>query len=404
MENSTQVKLFYLFGLQETFNNKSVYFILSLITYLLIITVNLTLIITIIQGKGLHEPMYVFLCSLCVNGLYGTAGFYPKLLLDLQSDVQVISYGECLTQAYVIYTSVMCEMSTLTVMSYDRYVAICRPLLYHTIVTSLTVRKLLLFSWFYPLFIGLIVVSLTVRLPLCGSRIDKIFCDIPSILKHACLPTTINQMLNKFILVVHVLQLLFIVFSYVTLFDNLQGWNNVNSTLNMRNAMAVQFLIIPPVFNPLIYGLNLQQIRRAVFKKCNAHKTIDSIEERRQRVVSHPEMPDGVPFKIKYPDARERIRRFQLSESIQMLFDFVGEDDAWSEVFTLQAAAGFATLKSTINGSLEDHGIRESTTLYVLWLSVEVVQASVPWAHGRKPLQKRQVRGVKQVVEDTLAN
>ncbi|XP_070986580.1 olfactory receptor 1D2-like [Oncorhynchus clarkii lewisi] len=198
MENSTQVKLFYLFGLQETFNNKSVYFILPLITYLLIITVNLTMIITIIQEKGLHEPMYIFLCSLCVNGLYGTAGFYPKLLLDLQSDVQVISYGGCFTQAYVIYTSVMCEISTLTVMSYDRYVAICRPLLYHTIVTSLTVRKLLLFSWCCPLFIALIALSLAVRISLCGSRIDKIFCDIPSILKHACLPITINQNLNKF--------------------------------------------------------------------------------------------------------------------------------------------------------------------------------------------------------------
>ncbi|XP_029529801.2 olfactory receptor 1D2-like [Oncorhynchus nerka] len=214
MENSTQVKLFYLFGLQETFNNKSIYFFLSLVTYLLIITVNLTMIITIIQEKGLHEPMYIFLCSLCVNGLYGTAGFYPKLLLDLQSDVQVISYGGCLTQTYVIYTSVLCEMSTLTVMSYDRYVAICRPLLYHNIVTSLTVRKLLLLSWCYPLFISLIALILTARLPLCGSRIDKIFCDNPSILKHACLPITFNQILNKCMILVHVLQLLFIVFSY----------------------------------------------------------------------------------------------------------------------------------------------------------------------------------------------
>ncbi|XP_045076881.1 olfactory receptor 2J2-like [Coregonus clupeaformis] len=206
MENSTQVKLFYLFGLQETFNNKSLYFILSLITYLLIITVNLTLIITIIQEKGLHEPMYIFLCSLCVNGLYGTTGFYPKFLLDLQSDVQVISYGGCLIQAYVIYTSVMCEISILTVMSYDRYVAICRPLLYHTIVTSLTVRKLLLFSWCDPLFIALITLRLTVRIPLCGSRIDKIFCDNPSILKHSCLPITINRIWSLFTIVVQVLQ------------------------------------------------------------------------------------------------------------------------------------------------------------------------------------------------------
>nr|XP_046149413.1 olfactory receptor 6N1-like [Oncorhynchus gorbuscha] len=305
MENSTQVKLFDLFGLQETFNNKFIYFFLSLVTYLLIITVNLTLIITIIQEKGLHEPMYIFLCSLCINGLYGTAGFYPKFLLDLQSDVQVISYGGCLTQAYVIYTSVMCEMSTLTVMSYDRYVAICRPLLYHTIVTSLTVRKLLLLSWCYPLFIAVITLSLTVRIPLCGSRIDKIFCDNPSILKHACFSITINQIWSKCLVLVHVLQVLYIVFSYcqivrtcaksskgrikftqtcvphlltivifitVTLFDNLQGWNNLNITLNMRNAMAVQFLIIPPVLNPVIYGLNLKQIRRAVFRKCNTYK------------------------------------------------------------------------------------------------------------------------------------
>ncbi|KAM9442908.1 olfactory receptor 4M1-like [Salvelinus alpinus] len=218
MENSTQVKFFYLFGLQETFNNKSVYFILSLITYLLIITVNLTLIITIIQEKGLHEPMYIFLCSLCVNGLYGTAGFYPKLLLDLQSDVQVISYGGCLTQAYVIYTSVLCELSTLTVMSYDRYVAICRPLLYHTIIVRTCVKS-------------------------AKGRIKFTQTYVPHLLT-------------------------MVIFITVTLFDTLQGWNsNVNITLNMRNAMAVQFLVIPPVLNPVIYGLNLQKIRRAVFIK-----------------------------------------------------------------------------------------------------------------------------------------
>ncbi|CAB1347816.1 unnamed protein product, partial [Coregonus sp. 'balchen'] len=172
----------------DTFNNKSVYFILSLITYLLIITVNLTLIITIIQEKGLHEPMYIFLCSLCVNGLYGTAGFYPKFLLDLQSDVQVISYGGCFTQAYLIYTSVMCEMSTLTVMSYD-------------------------------------------RIPLCGSRIDKIFCDMPSILKHACyivrncVKSAKGRIKFTQTCVPHLITM--VIYITVTLFDTLQGWNNV---------------------------------------------------------------------------------------------------------------------------------------------------------------------------------
>ncbi|XP_064880144.1 olfactory receptor 2G6-like [Oncorhynchus nerka] len=210
-------------------------------------------------------------------------------------------------------------------MSYDRYVAICRPLLYHTIVTSLTVRKLLLLSWCYPLFISLIALILTVRLPLCGSRIDKIFCDNPSILKHACLPITINQILNKCMILVHVLQILFIVFSYcqivrtcvksskgrikftqtcvphlitifmfiiVTLFDNLQGWNNVNITLNMRNAMAVQFLVIPPVFNPLLHTLRctiesiLSGCITAWYGNCYAHnrKVLQRVVRSEQRI------------------------------------------------------------------------------------------------------------------------
>uniref|UniRef100_A0A673XEU5 Olfactory receptor n=1 Tax=Salmo trutta TaxID=8032 RepID=A0A673XEU5_SALTR len=304
MENTTQVKFFYLFGLQETFNNKSVYFILSLITYLLIITVNLTMIITIIQEKGLHEPMYIFLCSLCVNGLYGTAGFYPKLLLDLQSDVQVISYGGCFIQTYVIYTSVMCEMSTLTVMSYDRYVAICRPLLYHTIVTSLTVRKLLLFSWCYSLFTGLIALSLAVRIPLCGSRIDKIFlyCDNYSVVKLACSNTMLNNIsglvgtlvslsctifptIYSYVRILqiclksskekkqkafntctpHIASLLN--FSFGCLFVILQGrYDTAHLPPILRTFLLVYFLICPPLFNPIMYGVRMVKIRQACKK------------------------------------------------------------------------------------------------------------------------------------------
>uniref|UniRef100_A0A8C7TXD9 Olfactory receptor n=1 Tax=Oncorhynchus mykiss TaxID=8022 RepID=A0A8C7TXD9_ONCMY len=222
MENSTQVKLFYLFGLQETFNNKSVYFTLSLITYLLIITVNLTLIITIIQQKGLHEPMYIFLCSLCVNGLYGTAGFYPKFLLDLQSDVQGISYGGCLTQTYVIYTSVMCEMSTLTVMSYDRYVAICRPLLYHTIYNNImTLNRvciLICVIWLYSFAKSIKTLTLTIRLGLCVNVIDKVYCDNYLVVKLACSTsdTTVNKIYGLCGIVLSVpVPLITIVLSYI---------------------------------------------------------------------------------------------------------------------------------------------------------------------------------------------
>ncbi|XP_062329478.1 olfactory receptor 6N1-like [Osmerus eperlanus] len=181
--------------------NKFVYFPLTLLTYLLIILVNLTLIITIILEKGLHEPMYIFLCNLCINALYGTAGFYPRFLSDLLSDDQVISYGGCVTQGFVIYTSVMCEITLLTAMAYDRYVAICKPLQYHTLLAPVTVGKIIIFAW-------------------------------------------------------------------LTLFDVLNGfYGDQNMPLNLRNLMALQFLIIPPVFNPVIYGLNLQKVRTAVFTR-----------------------------------------------------------------------------------------------------------------------------------------
>ncbi|XP_048122896.1 olfactory receptor 6N1-like [Alosa alosa] len=119
------------------------YFLLAFVSYILIITVNLTLILTVIMEKSLHEPMYIFLSNLCLNSLYGTVGFYPKCLLDLLSDTHTITYSWCLLQVYVIYSSVLCEISNITVMSFDRYVAICRPLQYHSILTPHAVLKLL---------------------------------------------------------------------------------------------------------------------------------------------------------------------------------------------------------------------------------------------------------------------
>ncbi|XP_076147532.1 olfactory receptor 6N1-like [Alosa pseudoharengus] len=192
MDNLSDFKLFVYSGLQGSVY-KPMYFLLVFVLYVLIITVNLTLILTVIMEKSLHEPMYIFLSNLCLNSLYGTVGFYPKFLLDLQSDTHTITYSWCITQAYVIYSSVMCEITLLTVMSYDRYVAICRPLQYHSILTPHAVLKLLVVAWAYPLLTIATALVLTVRIPICGSHIRKLFCDNPSILKLGCSLATANQ-------------------------------------------------------------------------------------------------------------------------------------------------------------------------------------------------------------------
>ncbi|XP_066556092.1 olfactory receptor 6K3-like [Amia ocellicauda] len=306
MENSTWVTMFTLSGLNESRTSKNIYFALTLLLYLFMLIVNLTLIATIIIEKTLHEPMYILLCNLCVNGLYGTAGFYPKLLADFLSDSNVISYAGCQTQAYVIYTSVMCEITMLTVMAYDRYVAICRPLQYHSVMTPPTVGKLLLFVWVYPFCSILITIYLTSTLPLCGSHIDKLYCDNVSVVKLSCTATTLSNAYGVILIIAQLVQVLFILYTYIriiraclksieqrtkfmqTCLPHLMALINFaiaafldsmysrygSETLSpsLRNIMAIEYLVIPPLFNPLVYGLKLHQIRRRVFRACARHK------------------------------------------------------------------------------------------------------------------------------------
>ena len=303
MENFSTFKFFIHSGLQELGVYKPLYFVLAFVLYILIITVNLTLILIVTIEKSLHEPMYIFLSNLCVNGLYGTVGFYPKFLLDLQSDVHTITYSWCIIQAYVIYTSAMCEITILTVMSYDRYVAICRPLQYHSILTPRGILKLLVLAWAYPLLISVISVLLTVRIPICGSQIRKLFCDNPSIIKLGCSKAVANQMFSMVLITVQILQIVFIFISYAhivkvcisssegrtkftktcvphifvlviffmtSLFDVFYSWDgSENLPVSLRNALALQFLILPPLLNPIIYGLQLPQIRKVL---CCKHK------------------------------------------------------------------------------------------------------------------------------------
>ncbi|MBN3305690.1 O10A2 protein, partial [Amia calva] len=302
MQNSSSVTVFTLHGLNETASHKYIFFAFTLLAYLLICLLNLTLIISIIIEKTLHEPMYIFLCNLCINGLYGTAGLYPKLLADFLSDSHVISYAGCLTQAYVIYTSVLSEFTILTVMAYDRYVAICNPLQYHSIMTSLTISKFLLISWILPFCDSTIGILLSIRLPLCGSHIDKLYCDNWPIVKLSCVDNILNNVYGYIVLLIHVCQTLLIVCSYFHIvracvmsseemskfmqtclphlislisftisipFDVLYSrYGSRNIPQAVCNFLAVEFLVIPPLLNPLIYGLkqNLSQIRRRVMR------------------------------------------------------------------------------------------------------------------------------------------
>ncbi|XP_041667492.1 olfactory receptor 6N1-like [Cheilinus undulatus] len=297
MENRSELVLI-LHGLNDSLINRQIFFSFALMSYLLTIFVNLTLIVVVCLDKSLHEPIHIFLCNLCFNGICGASSFYLKLLPDLLADAHVITYTGCLTQIFVVYWYVFVEFTSLTVMAYDRYLAICKPLQYHTLMTAQKVGQLLVLTWIFSLLEILVGIALTARLPLCGRHIPKIFCTNWEVVKLSCTDTTINNIYGFVLMFSHVSQTALILVSYthlvraslrlhsnrrkfiqtclphmVTLlvftsslvFDIMYSRYSGGSELQtLKNMLAAEFLVVPPLINPIIYGINLHQIRSRV--------------------------------------------------------------------------------------------------------------------------------------------
>uniref|UniRef100_A0A4W4HEQ5 Olfactory receptor n=1 Tax=Electrophorus electricus TaxID=8005 RepID=A0A4W4HEQ5_ELEEL len=300
MENSSEVFIFVLHGLNETTTNRHIYFAFGLLFYILTLFVNFMVIITVILDKTLHEPMYLFICSLFVNGICGASAFYPKILADLLSDSHVISYTACLIQTCVIFCYALCELTCLTVMAYDRYVAICKPLEYLYIMTHQKVVKLLAFSWLFSLLQTGIGALLTARLALCGNDIDMLYCSNWEVVKLSCKDFTMMDVYGNILIIYHFSQLTFVIVSYIhiirtslqskagrvkfmqTCLPHLITLTNFTVSLNfdiiysryaksqtqqaLRNIFGMEFLVVPPLLNPIIYGMKLTQMRRMFVK------------------------------------------------------------------------------------------------------------------------------------------
>ncbi|XP_056587732.1 putative gustatory receptor clone PTE03 [Triplophysa dalaica] len=307
MENSSYPVMLTLMVPRESKSYRHIYFTCFLFLYLLILSINIRLIAVIIMEKSLHEPMFMFLCNLCVNVIYGASGFYPIFLSNLLLDSYVISFHMCALQTYVIYSSLTTEITILTVMSYDRYVAICRPLDYHSKLTKNRCLKLILLSWILPNCYTVPAALLSGLRILCKYHIDKLYCDNWSIVKLSCASSFVNNLLGYIIFVTilsfvgviiasyikliaacksslenrrkfwqtclpHLLSLLNLMFAWA--FDAMYsryGANDIPESL--RNFLALEMIIVPPVFNPLIYGLKIKAVRKKVFKSRIASRT-----------------------------------------------------------------------------------------------------------------------------------
>ncbi|XP_030008262.1 olfactory receptor 10A6-like [Sphaeramia orbicularis] len=297
MANSTHLTHFILSAYFDTGHLKYLYFMIVLLLYVLMLVSNVLLIVVICVNRSLHEPMYLFLCSLFVNELFGSTGIFPSLLTHILTDIHTVSASLCFLQISWIHFYGHMELLFLAVMSYDRYFAICHPLQYNTHTTKNRIVTMIIVPCFYCLFWNIFMISLSSSLQLCGNITDKVYCDNYPITRLACSDITAHNIFGLIAGFVNILSaLMLILYSYMRIFKvcfsgskqtrhkavstctpHLASLINfilgasfeiIQSKFNMNHVpgvlrifLSLYFLMCQPLFNLLMYGLNISKIR-----------------------------------------------------------------------------------------------------------------------------------------------
>ncbi|XP_068953581.1 olfactory receptor 10G3 [Petaurus breviceps papuanus] len=196
--NSTQLTEFILTGIPYPPRLRTFLFLFFLVIYILTQMGNLLIFLTVCIDPQLHaRPMYIFLGVLSIIDMGISSIIVPRLIMNFTSEIKPIPFGGCVAQLYFyhFFGSTQCFLYTL--MAYDRYLAICRPLHYPVLMTLKLCSLMVIGAWVAGSIHGAIQATLTFRLPYCGpNQVDYFFCDIPAVLRLACADTTINELVT----------------------------------------------------------------------------------------------------------------------------------------------------------------------------------------------------------------
>ncbi|CAN2391680.1 Olfactory receptor, partial [Pristimantis euphronides] len=274
-------------------------FFLLLVVYSITISMNLLIITLVSTSKNLHTPMYFFLTQLFLDDIFLTTDIAPNTLHILLNKGGAITFIDCITQLYFFGASEASECLILTVMSYDRYVAICNPLHYCSIMTSPYCVILATISWLGGFFIMMIIVITTSLLSFCGPNIiDHFFCDLLPLLELSCSDTYNLQMEITIIIITLVITpLILIITSYsciissILKIQSLTRRRKVFSTcsshltvvcifygticgiyivptkgkgFSMSTAFSLFYTVVTPVLNPIVYSLRNKELNIAI--------------------------------------------------------------------------------------------------------------------------------------------
>eukprot|EP00076_Gallus_gallus_P011820 XP_015128032.2 olfactory receptor 14A16-like [Gallus gallus] len=299
MPNSSSISEFLLLALADTRQLQLLHFWLLLGIYLAALLGNGLISTAVACDHHLHTPMYFFLLNLALLDLGCISTTLPKAMANALWHTRHISYAGCAAQVVFFLFFISAEYSILTIMSYDRYVAICKPLHYGTLLGSRACATMAAAAWGTGLLYSLLHTANTFSLPLCqGNAVDQFFCEIPHILKLSCSESYLREVgLLLFSVCLACGCFVFIVVSYVQIFRAVlrmpseQGRHKAFSTClphlavlslfvstgffaymkppsisspSLDLVVALLYSVVPPTLNPIIYSMRNQEIKHAL--------------------------------------------------------------------------------------------------------------------------------------------
>ncbi|XP_068436693.1 olfactory receptor-like protein COR5 [Clinocottus analis] len=303
MENSTtSLDLISIEGLKVSPQSSVPAFVLLLLIYIFIMVSNIGLVVLISTERSLQQPMYLLFCNMSINDAFGATTVIPRLLSDVFTPMsdRYVGYGDCVLQAFCAHFHAGAAHTVLMVMAFDRYVAICSPLRYAAVMTGRTVAALSAWAWAAAFVSVVILIGLNVRLSRCRRVIVNPFCDNASLFKLSCQNLFFNHVYGLGSAVVILgsslgsVALTYLKIAVVCLRSRSKSLNSkalqtcashlaaylvmlVASFTPMiihrrpdwadsGKVASVLFHVVPPVLNPVIYGMQCKELRLRIFR------------------------------------------------------------------------------------------------------------------------------------------
>ncbi|KAM7145723.1 olfactory receptor 14A16-like [Macrochelys suwanniensis] len=299
MSNRTTLTEFLLLGFSEVRELQILHFVGFLVIYLAAMVGNLLIFMAISLDHHLHTPMYFFLMNLSILDLGSISVIVPKSMANSLMNTNSISYAGCVAQVFFFLFLVGADFFLLTVMAYDRYVAICQPLHYERMMNRRACAQMAAGAWISGILYSVLHTGNTFALTFCGGNmVDQFFCEIPQLLKLACSDSYLNEVGVLAFSVFLVLGcFIFITVSYVQIFKTVlripseQGRHKALSTClphltvvslfvftglfaylkptssspsALDLVVAVLYSVLPPIMNPIIYSMRNKEIKAAL--------------------------------------------------------------------------------------------------------------------------------------------